>query len=359
MRESISDSTVSKRPHSVTVNRNSVASVLLSEYSSKRVHEILGTSLSVVFEDEKATDLSGLTREAFSIFFTDIQERFFEGNVACVPRVDPQTCRTLSSTDDTMFTTIGKIISHCYILTEMFPVFISNASMQSVLVKGPIKDELLISSFFGYVETFEKEAIQSIMNVGDAEPDEDNLDTALNVFSRCQANSLPTKDNIHQMVVNAARSELICRPTHALQAICNGMITAHPSLWACITEGNLTKLYDGLIPTPRRVWKQLLLPCETPSRQEEKILDYLRRFIFSLEPKLLGLFLRFSSGNQYIGKKINIVFNAQEPGFQRSPSANTCSPHLHLPTSYSSYTEFKTEFSSVLNHSDEWFMDLQ
>ena len=207
---------------------------MLSEYSSGRVCEIFGTTLSIVFEDEKGTDLSGLTREAFSIFFTDIQERYFEGNVACVPRVDPQTCRTLSSTDDTMFTTIGKIISHGFILTKMFPVFISNASMQSVLIEGAIKDELIISSFFNYVDTFEKEAIQSIMNAGDAQPDEENLDTALNVFSRCQANCLPTKDNIYQMVINAARSELICRPAHALQAIRNGMIMAHPSLWACI-----------------------------------------------------------------------------------------------------------------------------
>ena len=41
---------------------------MISEYGSDRVHEILDTSISVVFEDEKATDLSGLTREVFSIF---------------------------------------------------------------------------------------------------------------------------------------------------------------------------------------------------------------------------------------------------------------------------------------------------
>ena len=42
------------------------------------MHEIFSTSLSIIFEDEKATDLSGVTREVFSIFFSDVRERFFE-----------------------------------------------------------------------------------------------------------------------------------------------------------------------------------------------------------------------------------------------------------------------------------------
>ncbi len=99
--------------------------------------------------------------------------------------------------------------------------------------------------------------------------------------------------------------------------------------------------------------------CDTPSRQEEKILDFLHCFIFTLDQEKLGLFLRFVSGSSYIWQKIKVVFNAQEPGFTRSPLANTCSPHLHLPTSYVSFSEFKTEFTSILNNPDEWHMDLQ
>ena len=80
----------------------------------------------------------------------------------------------------------------------MFPVFISNAYLQSVLIDKSVSDETLITSFFRYVDTFEKEAIQSVMN-GENEPDEESLDIALGVFSRCQSNSLPTKKNIHDM----------------------------------------------------------------------------------------------------------------------------------------------------------------
>ncbi len=80
----------------------------MKEYSSG--DSILHTSLSITFEEEKATDLSGLTREVFSIFFKDIQEKYFDGNLECVPRVDPQTCQSISFSDDTMFTTMGKNI---------------------------------------------------------------------------------------------------------------------------------------------------------------------------------------------------------------------------------------------------------
>ena len=331
------DETISKCPYGISVHRNNVTTVLLSEYGSDRVHEILDTSISVVFEDEKATENSGLTREVFSIFLKDMQERFFDGNVECIPRVNPQTCRTLSCTEDTMFTTMGKIISHNFVLTGVFPIFISRVSLQSVLVKSkrPIGDGILISSFLRYIDDFEKEAIETIMKENaESNIDDECLEIVLGVFNRCQSNCLPTRQNIRAMMIDAARSELVCRPAHALQALYKGMILAHPALWTSVHEEDLSKLYADLIPTPRRVWQLLSTVPFTPTRQEEKILDFLRRFVFSLSPKMLGLFLRFVSGNSYLGPKIKIGFNSQEPGFRRSPSVNTCSPHLHLPTSY-------------------------
>lgn len=94
------EETISRCPHCITVHRNNVLSVLLSSYSSNEVSEILKTTLSIVFEGEKASDLSGLTGEFFSIFFRVVRESYFEGNVDCVPLVDPQTCKTLSCSED-------------------------------------------------------------------------------------------------------------------------------------------------------------------------------------------------------------------------------------------------------------------
>ena len=155
------DQTISKHPYSIRVHRNNVTSILLSSYSSNEANDILNTNLSITFEGEKGTDLSG---EVFSIFFRVVRESYFEGNVDCVPRVDPQTCKTSSCSEDTMFTTIGKIFSHNFILTKMFPIFISQVSLQSVLVEEAVTDKQLISSFLRYVDDFEKEAIESMLN---------------------------------------------------------------------------------------------------------------------------------------------------------------------------------------------------
>lgn len=349
-----------KKPHSIVIHRNNVAVVLLEEYSSDRAEAILHSSLSINFEGESATDLSGLTREMFSIFFRNIQENYFDGNVECIPRVDPQTCQSLACSDDTMFTTIGKIISHCYLLTGMFPIFIAEAAMQSVMLSDcPVGDEQLVSSFLRYVDDFERDAILSIMNEKGEKIDEEVFDNVVSVLSRCQSSKLPTRDNIRQLISSAARSELLCRPMHALQAIHNGLVAAHPQLWKSIKNEDLSKLYADLIPTPRGVWKLISPVNERMNRQEEKVYDFLRRFVLSLNSRMLGLFLRFISGSFYAGSPIKVDFHSQPAGFQRSPLANTCSPHLHLSRSYMSLTEFKSEFLSVLNNSDEWYMDMQ
>lgn len=347
-----------KRPYSICVHRNNVCDVLMDTYAS--VQSLLNTSLSVSFSGENATDLSGLTRELFTIFFTAVQEKYFDGNVECVPRVDPQTCQSLSSSDDTMFTTLGKIFSHCYVLTGMFPIFIARASFQSVLLATPVDDELLKSSFFRYIDEFERDSLLSIMSGdSDAAIDEEVFDNVVAILSRCQSSQLPTRKNINQLVCSVAMSELVCRPTHALQAIHKGLMAAHPELWQCISVEDIDYLYSDLIPTPRRVW-QLISPVnEVMNRQEEKVFDFLRRFVLSLNSRMLRLFLRFVSGSSYVGPKIKVDFNSQEAGFKRSPLANTCSPHLHLSTSYITLTEFKSEFINILNHSDQWFMDMQ
>ena len=43
-------------------------------------------------------------------------------------------------------------------------------------------------------------------------------------------------------MIDAAQSELVCRPAHALQALYKGMILAHPALWIAVHEEDLSKL---------------------------------------------------------------------------------------------------------------------
>ena len=68
---------------------------------------------------------------------------------------------------------------------------------QSELVKGPIGDGILISSFLRYIDDFEKEAIETIMNENaESNINDECLEILLGVFSHCQSNCVPTRQNI-------------------------------------------------------------------------------------------------------------------------------------------------------------------
>ena len=59
-----------------------------------------------------------------------------------IPHVDRQVCRSLSCTEDTMFTMMGKF-SHNFVARSLSYIYFE----QSEPVKGHIGDSILISSF--------------------------------------------------------------------------------------------------------------------------------------------------------------------------------------------------------------------
>ena len=65
---------------------------------------------------------------------------------------------------------------------------------------------------------------------------------------------------------------------------------------------------------------------------ERQSLDYLKKFVNSLEGKALSMFLRFCTGSDVITcDSIRICFSSLE-GLQRHPVARTFTPILELPT---------------------------
>ena len=90
------------------------------------------------------------------------------------------------------------------------------------------------------------------------------------------------------------------------------------------------------VPTTSHVWEMINEPGIF-NKNEDRMFDYLRRFIHSLSPEELASFLCFVMGFSVCSsKKITIQFNSVE-GFQRRPTASTCGMVLHLPVSYQSY----------------------
>ncbi|CAH3031408.1 unnamed protein product [Pocillopora meandrina] len=85
--------------------------------------------------------------------------------------------------------------------------------------------------------------------------------------------------------------------------------------------------------------------------RERQSLDYLKKFVNSLEGKALYVFLRFCTGSDVITcDSIRICFSSLE-GPQRHPVTRTFTPFLELPTLYESFPALAEEFTNIMTES--------
>ena len=110
-----------------------------------------------------------------------------------------------------------------------------------------------------------------------------------------------------------------------------------------------------MVPSKERVL-QSLEHSEYLMPEQSKVLHFLKAYIGSMDDELLQQFVRFVTASTVSPQKsIDVQFNSAI-GLQRAPSSSTCSSTLFLPTSYRSYSEFRKEFSLVLNHEESFEM---
>ena len=90
---------------------------------------------------------------------------------------------------------------------------------------------------------------------------------------------------------------------------------------------------------------------------EERVLGYFLQFIGNLNPDELRLLLRFITGSSLVlDEKIDVAFN-DTSGASRFPFAQTCSPVIVLPSTYTTYPDFEHNFHSILGSEYSWLMD--
>ena len=96
---------------------------------------------------------------------------------------------------------------------------------------------------------------------------------------------------------------------------------------------------------------------EATNNLERRVCSYLTTMIGNIQ---VSEFLRFVTGASVcIVPKIKVDFNALS-GFDRRPIAHTCDCVLELPTSYTSYEDFRGEFKAIFDVTEEnfsWRMD--
>ena len=224
-----------------------------------------------------------------------------------------------------------------------------------MVIINSIADDDLVSSFYNFVDTFEADALRNC--AAGCNSTSSFQQVVIPLLSRLQYNSIPEPVDVAALLPKVAKFALLVKPHFALSEICRGMNEAHPSFWGrCSNPTLMCSIYEMLVPTSERVLAMVSEP-EFQTSGQQRVFDYLRRFIQSLSTDELGKFLRFTTGYSICGPiRLIISFNTVQ-GFQRRPTANTCTPSLCFSVAYLSYSDFHTEFLALLNSSHLWHFD--
>ena len=88
--------------------------------------------LQIQFKHERGIDHGGLTREFFSALWAEAFMKLFEGDSTLIPPFHPHIQLSL-------FETLGKIMSHGYLVCGYLPIKIAMLTLLSILF-GPKVD---------------------------------------------------------------------------------------------------------------------------------------------------------------------------------------------------------------------------
>ena len=304
------------------------------------ITDVTSRRVSINVSGESAVDVDGVFRDVMTVFWDEVMDRKFDGEMERVPVVDPNTTKE-------EFVAIGRILASGPKQVGFFPLKFCRATVVSGLIGEQVTDDCLVTSFFNYLSETEKELIRQAerMDVLDDGTQEELID----LFSRFGVKQLPTAENLRDIVRRVAHSELLAKPAFAMEAIKNGAASCLPS-----TRWYEEKLAE-LTPSARKV-ATLIAEPDAMSASQQAVYNFLLRYIRSLNAEMLGRFLRFSTGSSVVTVDIiKVDFNALT-GLSRRITSHTCNPCLHLPTTYSSYNDFRAEFNSILT-GNQWTMN--
>lgn len=275
-------------------------------------------------------DLDGLKREAYSLFWKQALEDYFEGSSTFVPRVSPEI-------DESTMGTLACIISHQYVLTGIFPVHINRAFIVATLCgRQAVSDEDLIEAFLEYISENESQESQS----DQGELSGESCEFMLDFFSDYQVTKRPLASKLKATLVQVAKNELLSKPAMAMDGMREGLRdVSHNAAHATMCNAMLAEE-----------------PSTHLNKSRAKIFSYLKKYIRYLSRKELGRFLRYVTGSPVpVVKCIKVMFHVNELGSLPHPHTQTCAASIDFPDSgYASFNDFRIQMDSLPNNDLAW-----
>ena len=169
--------------------------------------------------------------------------------------------------DDEELETIGQIITHAYVLFELFPIELSKTALKYFLFEDVDEIELF-NSFLNHLPECEEEIIRSFSRSSN-----NNVQAIVDILSDCRVYSIPTPKNVTSLCVKAARVNLIKIPAYAMKCLLRGM----GEFWSGTNKNQIDFIYNSGIPTAEAVIENFNVM--ELNNHDQKITTWLHRFI--------------------------------------------------------------------------------
>ena len=324
----------------ITVSRHSILQDLLHVFSDESIVE---RSINFRFEDEPAVDYDGVKREVFCNFWQQASMKFLHGNESSMlPRCKGMTKEQVIA--------LGQILGQGYILTGFFPLQLNEAFVEAMLCgEEAVSDERLIGKFLELLPPSKSMQLIKIMESDELEAADAEVIVEWEQLYGIQ--TLPSKENVKQIITQIAVSEIIELPAYSMQRIHEGMLSSKQTkeFWEKVTVADLRDIYFTQRPSPEKVSSLFTCPQNVFTDEEETAFAFLQRYARECTQRQCEDLLKFCTGsNQIVVKNIQVFFAASEAR-EPLPRAHTCGPVIEIPVpGYPLYDAFKAAFDALL-----------
>ncbi|KAL4006888.1 nucleoside diphosphate-linked moiety X motif 19, mitochondrial [Sarotherodon galilaeus] len=320
-------------PRSVSIHRIKVVEDLLVVFKDK---SIMTVTLKMDFVNERAIDDAAVSREVYTAFWEQFLEQC-EGETERVPRLRPDFC-------EAEWQAVGQIWVKGLVDHGVIPVRLSKAFILACLHGiDSVSIDILMTSFLNYIAPVERSAVENALQGTMGESDEEDL---LDLFTRMGSHSLPPKNNMQLAIERMAHKAILQEPKYIVDCFSTPMACLQQRL---SDKESVLSLYETKKATGKRVLQLFETTNMVLSQREHTTFNYLQHYVKNADETKAEKILRFCTGYSVICvDKILVCFNA-ETGLRRRPVGDTCGATLHIPCTYCSYPEFRTEFDNILS----------
>ena len=148
---------------------------------------------------------------------------------------------------------IGRILTHQFLLCGVFPVKLSQASLQHAVL-GTVMDQCIVESFLALLPPNEKDCFRRALDCAGPFQSEEIID----LLDDYNLRQLPTANNIRSILIFVGTTELVMKPFMCLNSLHQGI----GDLWSNVSKGEIASLYEMSRPTAARIMANLSLSPE-------------------------------------------------------------------------------------------------